>query len=53
MGVGVDVPLDYHLSVGAEALYNFQIGESFSGVTTNGIDGGDVSRFDLVLRARL
>jgi hypothetical protein len=53
MGVGLDVPLNYHLSVAAEASYNFQLGESFSGVTTNGIDGGDVTRFDLVLRARL
>jgi hypothetical protein len=53
MGVGVDVPLTYHLSVAAEASYNFQIGESFSSVTTNGIDGGDVTRFDLVLRTRL
>ncbi len=53
MGVGVDVPLNYHLSVGAEASYNFQLSESFSDVTTNGIDGGDVTRFDLVLRARL
>jgi hypothetical protein len=53
MGVGVDVPLTYHLSVGAEASYNFQISESFSDVTVNGIDGGDVTRFDLVLRARL
>ena len=53
MGVGVDVPLNYHLSVAAEALYNFQVSESFSDVTTNGIDGGDVTTFDLVLRARL
>jgi opacity protein-like surface antigen len=53
MGVGVDVPLTYHLSVGAEWSYNFQIGESFAGVSTNKIDGGDVTRFDLVLRARL
>jgi hypothetical protein len=53
MGVGVDVPLNYHLSIGAEASYNFQLGESFSEVTVNGIDGGDVTRFDLVLRARL
>jgi opacity protein-like surface antigen len=53
MGIGVDVPLNYHLSLGAEASYNFQLGESYSDVTVNGIDGGDVTRFDLVLRARL
>jgi hypothetical protein len=53
MGIGVDVPLTYHLSLGAEASYNFQIGESYSNVTTNGIDGGDDTRFELVLRARL
>jgi hypothetical protein len=53
MGVGIDVPLNYHLSLGAEASYNFQLGESYSDVTVNGIDGGDVTRFDLVLRARL
>jgi hypothetical protein len=53
MGIGIEVPLDYHLSVGVEASYNFQLGEDFSDVTTNGIDGGDITRFDLVLRARL
>lgn len=53
MGIGVDVPLSYHLSVGVEASYNFQLGESYSDVTTNGIDGGDITRFDLVWRARL
>jgi len=53
MGLGVDVPLTYHLSVGAEWTDNFQIGESFASVSTNKIDGGDVTRFDLVLRARL
>jgi opacity protein-like surface antigen len=53
LGIGVDVPLNYHLSVGAEASYNFQLNESFSNVTVNEIDGGDVTRFDLVLRARL
>jgi hypothetical protein len=53
MGIGIDVPLNYHLSFGAEASYNFQLGESYSDVTVNGIDGGDITRFDLVLRARL
>ena len=52
MGIGIDVPLGYHLSIGVEASYHFQISESFSDVTTNGIDGGDVTRFDLVWRAR-
>jgi opacity protein-like surface antigen len=52
-GVGFDVPLTYHLSVGAEADYHYQIHESFSSITTNGIDGGDLSTFTAVLRARL
>jgi hypothetical protein len=53
MGFGLDVPLTYHLSLGAEATYHYQIQESYSAVTTNGIDGGDFSTFNLVLRARL
>jgi opacity protein-like surface antigen len=53
MGLGLDVPLTWHLSIGAEATYRFQIHESFSAVTTNGIDGGDISTFNAVLRARL
>jgi hypothetical protein len=53
LGVGVDVPLTYHLSAGIEAIYDFQIGEDFSAVTTNKIDGGDLTTFAAVLRARL
>lgn len=53
MGVGFDVPLTYHLSVGAEATYHYQIQESYSSATLNGIDGGDLSTFIAVLRARL
>jgi hypothetical protein len=53
MGFGLDVPLTWHLSVGAEATYHYQIQESYSAVTTNGIDGGDLSTFNAVLRARL
>lgn len=53
LGFGFDVPLTYHLSVGAEATYHYQIQESYSSVTTNGIDGGDLSTFNAVLRARL
>ena len=53
MGFGFDVPLAYHLSVGAEATYHYQIHESFSSITTNGIDGGDLSTFNVVFRARL
>jgi hypothetical protein len=52
VGIGIDLPLSYHLSVGIEASYNWQINEDYSAVTTNGIDGGDVTRFDLVWRAR-
>jgi Outer membrane protein beta-barrel domain len=53
LGFGLDVPLTWHLSVGAEATYHFQLGESYSRVQTNGIDGGDLSTFDLVARMRL
>jgi hypothetical protein len=53
LGVGVDVPLSYHFSIGAEASYHFQLNETFSQSTTNGIDGGDDTRFDLVVRGRL
>jgi hypothetical protein len=53
IGFGLDVPLTGHLSVGAEATYHFMLGEVYSNVTTNGIDGGDVSTFNAVLRARL
>ena len=53
LGVGLDVPLTWHVSLGAEATYHFQLGESFSSVQTNGIDGGDVSTFNLVARVRL
>jgi hypothetical protein len=41
------------VSLGAEATYHFQLGESFSSVQTNGIDGGDLSTFNLVARVRL
>jgi hypothetical protein len=53
LGVGVDVPLTYHLSVGMEATYHFQLGEDYSALSAGDIDGGDLSTFDLVLRARL
>lgn len=53
MGLGVDVPLTNRLSVAAEATYHFQIQEDYSPVTANGIDGGDLSTFTAVLRARL
>jgi hypothetical protein len=53
MGVGLDVPLTWHLSIGLEATYHFAIGESYSAVTANGIDGGDVSTFTGVMRFRL
>jgi len=52
LGFGLDVPLTWHLSLGAEATYHFLDGESFSAVKTNGIDGGDLSTFNVVLRLR-
>jgi hypothetical protein len=53
LGFGLDVPLTWHLSLGAEATYHFQLGESYSLVKTNGIDGGDLSTFNFVVRVRL
>jgi hypothetical protein len=53
LGFGLDVPLTWHVSLGAEATYHFQLGESYSLVKTNGIDGGDLSTFNLVARVRL
>ncbi len=53
LGVGVDVPLTWHLSVGVEATYHFQLGETLASTSTNNIDGGDVSTFDAVVRMRL
>jgi hypothetical protein len=53
LGFGLDVPLTWHLSIGAEATYHFMLGESYSNNMTNGIDGGDISTFDAVLRVRL
>jgi opacity protein-like surface antigen len=53
VGFGVDVPLSWHLSVGAEADYHHQSNETYSSVTTNGIDGGDLTTFNIVMRARL
>jgi hypothetical protein len=53
LGFGVDVPLTWHLSVGAEGVYHHQSNETYSSDTTNGIDGGDLTTFDIVVRARL
>ncbi len=52
LGVGLDVPLSWHVSLGFEATYHFQIGEVYSSNTTNGIDGGDLSTFNVVMRFR-
>lgn len=53
IGLGLDVPLTWHLSVGAEGTYHHQSNETYSAVTANGIDGGDLTTFGIVLRARL
>ncbi len=53
MGFGLDVPVSYHLSLGVEATYHYLRGEIFSSNTTNGIDGGDLTTFNLVARLRL
>jgi hypothetical protein len=52
LGFGFDVPLTWRLSVAFEATYHFQLGEDYSNDTTNGIDGGDISTFGAVVRAR-
>jgi hypothetical protein len=52
LGFGFDVPLTWRLSVAFEATYHFQLGEDYSNDTTNGIDGGDISTFNAVLRGR-
>jgi len=53
MGFGLDVPLTWYLSLGVEATYHFMLGEDYSSVTTNGIDGGDLSTVNAVVRLRL
>ena len=53
VGFGLDVPLTWYLAVDVEATYHYQIGESYSSVTTNGIDGGDLSTVNAILRVRL
>jgi hypothetical protein len=53
LGFGLDVPLNWHLSLGAEATYHYLYQEKFSAVTTNGIDGGDLTSFSAVMRVRL
>jgi hypothetical protein len=53
LGFGIEVPLTWHISFGAEATYHFLIGESFSSVTASGFEGGDLSTFKAVLRVRL
>jgi hypothetical protein len=58
LGFGFDVPLTWYVTVGLEATYHFQLGEDFSTDTTTtkggaGIDGGDLSTFNAVVRARL
>jgi hypothetical protein len=52
LGFGVEVPLSWHVSIGAEATHHINLGERFSSDTTNGTDGGDISTFDAVLRFR-
>jgi hypothetical protein len=53
VGFGFDVPLTWYLSADVEAMWHYQWGESFSAVKTNGIDGGDISTVNAVVRVRL
>ncbi len=58
LGFGFDVPLTWYLSLDLEATYHFQLGEDYSTDTTTtkggaGIDGGDLTTFNAVMRVRL
>jgi hypothetical protein len=53
MGFGIDAPVSEYLSIAVEATYRFQLGENYSAVTANGIDGGDLTSLVAVARIRL
>ena len=58
LGFGFDVPITWYVSVGLEATYHFQLGEDYSTDKTTtkggaGIDGGDLSTFNALVRVRL
>lgn len=51
IGIGVEVPLSWHVSFAVEAAYRFLIGESFS--ANDAIGGADLTTFSGVMRFRL
>lgn len=51
LGVGLNVPIQDGVSVGAEAVYHRLFGESYSNNTD--FDGGDITTFNAVVRAKL
>jgi hypothetical protein len=51
IGIGVEVPLSWHVSFAVEATYHFQFSESFSKIED--ISGGDLSTLTGVMRFRL
>ncbi len=51
IGFGLEVPLTWHVGFAIEAVYHFQVGESFSAV--DDISGGDLSTLTGVMRLRL
>jgi Outer membrane protein beta-barrel domain len=51
IGIGLEVPVSWHVSFAAEATYHFQLGESFSAVES--ISGADLSTLTGVMRFRL
>lgn len=53
MGVGLEIPLNWHISLAAEATFHFLVGESFANTTKDKIDGGDFSTVTGVFRMRL
>lgn len=52
MGIGLEVPISWHVSFGVEAAYRFQIGESFSATNEN-IEGADATTLTGVMRIHL
>ena len=51
MGVGFGIPVSKHVSIGAEVVHHFFLGESFS--SDEELGGGDLTLFNAVVRVRL
>lgn len=53
MGVGVEVPLGWHFTLGAEATFRFLLSESFSNAPARDIEGADYTTFSGVAKWHL